>query len=95
MTMTMTERKLGQGFCEAELSAVVDCVKGDPACTECYRSDGIAESFEGTAENLFRTALAFRTPQDPRFCVEANWRICTKAFRTVEQGGGGEKVSDK
>lgn len=49
------------------------------------------KSFPGKAENYFRSALAFKNPGDPEFCVEANWRVCKK-FYPVENG---ESVSNR
>ena len=76
--------------CQAELTTADDCVQSEDGCGSCFNKDNFAKTFPGKAENYFRSALAFKNPGDPEFCVEANWRVCKK-FYPVENG---ESVSN-
>jgi len=71
--------------CLAELTAANTCVGADAACTTCFDPGAFQESFPPQAENFFRSALAFASPTDPEFCLDANWRICKK-FYPLENG---------
>eukprot|EP00536_Pseudo-nitzschia_multiseries_P003086 jgi/Psemu1/6928/gm1.6928_g len=71
--------------CSAELSTADTCVQGDDACKTCFDPGAFKDTFPGQAENYFRASLAFASPTDPEFCVEASWRICKK-FYPLENG---------
>lgn len=71
--------------CSEELSAADTCVQSDEACATCFDPSAFLTDFPGSAENYFRSSLAFKNPGDPEFCVEANWRICKK-FYPLENG---------
>eukprot|EP00751_Fragilariopsis_kerguelensis_P051056 CAMPEP_0171030880 /NCGR_PEP_ID=MMETSP0736-20130129/37299_1 /TAXON_ID=186038 /ORGANISM="Fragilariopsis kerguelensis, Strain L26-C5" /LENGTH=163 /DNA_ID=CAMNT_0011473007 /DNA_START=253 /DNA_END=741 /DNA_ORIENTATION=+ len=72
--------------CEAELTAATGCVSGDAAtCGACY-PDGLDDATLGTnAENAMRSSLAFKSPDDPEFCLESVYRVC-KPYRTEKDG---------
>eukprot|EP00537_Pseudo-nitzschia_pungens_P012917 CAMPEP_0172392540 /NCGR_PEP_ID=MMETSP1061-20121228/8647_1 /TAXON_ID=37318 /ORGANISM="Pseudo-nitzschia pungens, Strain cf. pungens" /LENGTH=238 /DNA_ID=CAMNT_0013123401 /DNA_START=335 /DNA_END=1048 /DNA_ORIENTATION=- len=66
--------------CSTELTAADTCVQGDEACKTCFDPGSFKDTYPGQAENFFRSALAFASPNDSEFCVEANWRICKKYY---------------
>ncbi len=71
--------------CIGELKEAEKCVKGDEACKTCFEPSSFMDTFLDKSENYFRSALAFKNPGDPEFCVEANWRMCKK-FRAEDNG---------
>merc|ERR1711907_178642 len=59
-------------MCDAELTTVNNCVSTNAASCGCIDT----ENFAADAENAFKSTLAFKTRDDPEFCVEANFRTC-------------------
>lgn len=62
--------------CDSQLQAVETCAKADPASCDCFDQDNFQESFKKDTANAFKSTLAFKPPNDPEFCVEANFRTC-------------------
>ena len=72
-------------MCDTELAAATACVASDGACSTCFDPSSFATTFPDDAENYFSASLAYRSPTDPEFCVEANWRVWKK-FNPAENG---------
>jgi len=72
--------------CEAELAGATSCINGDAAtCGACYAGGVVDQDVIDNAENAMRSSLAFKSPTDPEFCLEAVYRVC-KPYRTEKEG---------
>lgn len=65
-------------YCATELLAASFCVSNNSTYCPCFDPDNFFEKFPKDAEQYFRSTLGYRTPDDPEFCLQANWQVCLK-----------------